>query len=229
MNTRDKSSVLTRGKRMIIYCFRALVLSSMFWSVAPFLSTAQTCNVWEIEFSPAGSGSLSSCRQVSLAEREDVLPGIMNSQYFTPDIIMNVLLSCRMWVLDKKDPGVGSWPAAVSAADQEPPLDAGWGKLDSMSRGLTSTKSDFHLSILSIKFWLSLQIVDLQLQHIWGNYLWMVIRQYRWKFRKSSVNSRYRPVAQTTGPSLQGSPATSTNRSWGSCSPWGLIRPGLKR
>ena len=90
MNTRDKSSVLTRGKRMIIYCFRALVLSSMFWSVAPFLSTAQTCNVWEIEFSPAGSGSLSSCRQVSLAEREDVLPGIMNSQYFTPDIIMNV-------------------------------------------------------------------------------------------------------------------------------------------
>ena len=64
-----------------------------------------------------------------------------------------------MWILDQKDPGVGPRPADVSPADQDPPMDAGWGKVDALRGGLTSGKSNFQLSILSINLRLSLQIV----------------------------------------------------------------------
>ena len=59
-------------------------------------------------------------------------------------LMINVQMYFRMWILDKKNPGVGPRPADVSAADQEPPLDAG--------RGRASWRNDFHfqLSILSI-------------------------------------------------------------------------------
>ena len=53
----------------LIHYFRASVSSSMSWCAGPYLSTEPTCNVWGIEFSPGGSGSLSSCPQVSCRPR----------------------------------------------------------------------------------------------------------------------------------------------------------------
>ena len=104
-------------------------------------------------------------RGPSFRRGQPAVPERPSALWQVPDPFLHVV---RVRVLDQENPGLGPWPPSLPPADQEPSLDAGGGrnKADAMSHGLTSRKADFVVVNSINKFGLSLQIVDLQLQHI---------------------------------------------------------------